>query len=735
MIKRLCLFSFLLLFFHPILQGQSFTVVTGTLLDSQSQLWSGAIVNARIVPSFGNPAGLLNVGHAITDSPQSTTTDVNGIFTLTLDDNAKVTPAGSKWHFDFCPNATVVICSQLEITITGTSMNISSQITSALSPIAKVPALPNINRAYGDSEVVGGTGSIYWRTSDNTLRGCSVITNGLCSAWGSIGGSGIGVSAFTYANCTTCTNPTVVNKLAVFTSVGGTGFVENVSNLTGLSTSLVPYQQAFLVVGGAGASGNASLSLPGNTAQCVMDTTNNGGNLNGTYVGVSSSILGDCSLLGTQYPVAGVWIVGLLLDTSTTQGANANILVLNTVSTGAKNDQVIYDAPGIYGINLGTNGNKDAIQNFPCDSHFCTLVIGGFTTFPCCSLADGSIGLGPPSGTNAVSHLEYSVNGLPEIAMTTDDDPCDFSSNCTGTGKLVKQSQGVLFSPTFWNPVTNNITVNAQDGNFADIGPGTGLLMTGAVNSGQFSGPVNNNLGETIVQATTGATSTFVLIEPNGSMLMTAVSGSPDNNHIWTGQQTLATYLPTSVPGVPFCQYSPTALHDYFCYGNYAQISNNGDALSKVLRGSDYPSGPNSDYVTTATAISGATVVVTTPIIGKGQIKNFECHGIYKITAAAHKLVLSITASQTPQLLNFWGSIVTDTVAGAVNYPTPGSSSGTLLTSSAIVVTLGALYPFEIHGVIKQNASNTGTISLNALTDNAASTVTILANTAYCRIN
>jgi hypothetical protein len=187
------LFVFVLLISGTNLYSQcvgNCTTVTGTIQDSSTQLWVNAIVTATIIPPFGNPSQLLNNGVPINDPSNIFITDSSGTFTFSLDNNSLVSPAGSQWKFNICPNATVAVCTAITVGISGTTMDISSQINSFILPPI-VNAAPTIYRAYSDTEAKAGQGAVYWRVNDNTLRGCPLtLCNG--SGWTGIGGGGGG---------------------------------------------------------------------------------------------------------------------------------------------------------------------------------------------------------------------------------------------------------------------------------------------------------------------------------------------------------------------------------------------------------------------------------------------------------------------------------------------------------------------------------------------------------------
>jgi len=153
--------------------GQAITTVTATLRDSSLQVWSQATWSTKFIPPFGNPSPPNNQGHPITPN-QSGVADTSGFFTVNLDDNNVVAPAGSKWEFTICPNASVTTCTVLQLVITGGSMNVGP----AINPLLTVPVVgttPSISRAYNDSEANGSLGALYINTIDNSLRQCQSI--------------------------------------------------------------------------------------------------------------------------------------------------------------------------------------------------------------------------------------------------------------------------------------------------------------------------------------------------------------------------------------------------------------------------------------------------------------------------------------------------------------------------------------------------------------------------------
>jgi hypothetical protein len=190
----LCSFIFISVFVQAQCVGHC-TTVTATLTDSSTQVWANATVSINIIAPFGNPSPLQNNGAPIASPINTIQTNGSGVFTISLDDNTQVTPAGSKWHFTMCPNATIQNCSQATLTIAGASESLTTPLSSVLI-VPVVNSAPTIYRAYSDAEANGGLGSVYWNTTSNTFRGCAqALCNG--SGWTPLGGGGSGLPAGT----------------------------------------------------------------------------------------------------------------------------------------------------------------------------------------------------------------------------------------------------------------------------------------------------------------------------------------------------------------------------------------------------------------------------------------------------------------------------------------------------------------------------------------------------------
>lgn len=116
---------------------------------------------------------------------------------------------------------------------------------------------------------------------------------------------------------------TTLNSLAIINTAG------NAVTATTASTGVPTY----IVVAGAGTSGNAALALAGGIAACTMDA--NLASAGGAYVIESTTVNGQCHPQ-TSPPSSGTWVVGFVVSGSTTASATSLVAVqgYNYGSTG-----------------------------------------------------------------------------------------------------------------------------------------------------------------------------------------------------------------------------------------------------------------------------------------------------------------------------------------------------------------------------------------------------------------
>jgi hypothetical protein len=164
-VRKICLLPLLLLL--PSLAWAGTTTVTGTVTDSYGNSYAnGSIAAALQVQSGVQP----RVGTTpINPSSGPFPLDSTGSFSVMLTDNMTITPSGTQWVVTICGHsipwpgtpgvASTKICfSSVPLVITGSTMNISTQLNAAALPLAgmsiKGPPGPS-----GPSGPTGPTGA------------------------------------------------------------------------------------------------------------------------------------------------------------------------------------------------------------------------------------------------------------------------------------------------------------------------------------------------------------------------------------------------------------------------------------------------------------------------------------------------------------------------------------------------------------------------------------------------
>lgn len=166
---RSILFSLVLLLTFPLsLWGQS-TTVSATVVDSSSQAWSGGTYTISFRPVPNQPGPYLWNGSPLTTTQFTGTMNGSGVFSVSIPSSSSITPSGSQWTFTICPSAASP-CGALSLAITGSSEDISSQVTSALPPVHTFPT--PMGYAYADSQVqqLPGLGQSYFNTTQKVPK-------------------------------------------------------------------------------------------------------------------------------------------------------------------------------------------------------------------------------------------------------------------------------------------------------------------------------------------------------------------------------------------------------------------------------------------------------------------------------------------------------------------------------------------------------------------------------------
>lgn len=124
----------------PAVKAQTFTTVTGTIVDPAGVPYAGGNVNAVITPP-GPPSPTITATHAPVN-PVPGRLDDAGHFSIILAANASITPNSTHWAFTICappvqpPTGTGNSCFRLTgVTISGASQDISTAANALALPL------------------------------------------------------------------------------------------------------------------------------------------------------------------------------------------------------------------------------------------------------------------------------------------------------------------------------------------------------------------------------------------------------------------------------------------------------------------------------------------------------------------------------------------------------------------------------------------------------------------------
>jgi hypothetical protein len=178
--KRLLTFF---LFVSSLSLAQS-TTVTGTITDTDGNLWANGTVTAAFVPNPTTPISqYVWTGGAITNIKGAM--NGSGAFSISVPSLAYITPTNGLWNITVCPSVSGSCYGVNTNLVTGASVSLTTQ----LSAVAKGPrfaAAPS-PAGYADVEALTppGAGYFYWNVTDAAQR----LWNGTTWTYGGGGGT------------------------------------------------------------------------------------------------------------------------------------------------------------------------------------------------------------------------------------------------------------------------------------------------------------------------------------------------------------------------------------------------------------------------------------------------------------------------------------------------------------------------------------------------------------------
>lgn len=231
------------------------TTVSGTVTDQGGQVWKNGTIS-YVFQNNGSFSGPYQWNGANLPNqyltPQIVTLSGSGTFSFSIPTSTAIAPALSTWRYVVCPNASAP-CAILTVPSTGSTQNISSQITAAAVTLVSTIQAGPMPLAYSDTEIITtpNQGGIYfnvvsflpkyfdglnWQFYGAGGGGGVTFINGVS---GSFNFTGIGVSC----TSTTCTfvGSASVGPLGTVQTTNGSGANTASSNNTILN--LLPIQE------------------------------------------------------------------------------------------------------------------------------------------------------------------------------------------------------------------------------------------------------------------------------------------------------------------------------------------------------------------------------------------------------------------------------------------------------------------------------------------------------------
>lgn len=149
------------------------TTVSATVVDSDGTAWANGTWSITLTPGTyqPDPSKYTIGGNPVSPSVinQSGALDASGAFSVVVYQTAAISPIGSTWTLTVCPNA-VSACSRYQFQAFGTTLNISSALTTAIV----APRFNAISGAYGyndtEAQVQLKNGSTYFNVTLGAQR-------------------------------------------------------------------------------------------------------------------------------------------------------------------------------------------------------------------------------------------------------------------------------------------------------------------------------------------------------------------------------------------------------------------------------------------------------------------------------------------------------------------------------------------------------------------------------------
>jgi hypothetical protein len=406
--KRLLALSVWLLLTGAFLNAQSTTVSSTGLVDSDGFTWANGTVIIDFVPApnFPNISSYGWIGGAL--KPQYTTTlNGSGALSVSVPSTTAISPSGSTWQFNFCPNATKG-CFQYNLATIGSTMD----ITTALNAVLPGPRFPYVgtstNYGYGPVELSTTVpiGAQFFNTTTvacqqyngSTWQGCG--TGGGSMTWPSAAGITVYAGSDTWG-----TSLTKYGTETGSATSADPGTTANVPIVSDGSHGIEPSASGAL---GTGAF-TAAYILPAATTSALGGVSTDAA---GTLLNSSGAIA--VAKVPTTNVTSGTYYLGLLASSSTSTGQAVDTSTNLSVSlSGTQGESWITAGGGTLSVTIPSISSSESLAYPAITSNDTIADLAGTQTLTNKTIAGGSNTISGLTG----SMMANNTVGANQLAM------------------------------------------------------------------------------------------------------------------------------------------------------------------------------------------------------------------------------------------------------------------------------------------------------------------------------
>ncbi len=139
-------------FFAPVVFAQNLTTLTGTVIDSDSQVWGGATWTANL--NYTGPSRPVYSGGGLVPLSFTGYLTTGGVFqpSANVGNNSQIIPAGTTWTFTVCSATSAPCFVTQSLLVSGASINLGAYLSGVI-PAPRITA-SYLVYAYNATEVV-----------------------------------------------------------------------------------------------------------------------------------------------------------------------------------------------------------------------------------------------------------------------------------------------------------------------------------------------------------------------------------------------------------------------------------------------------------------------------------------------------------------------------------------------------------------------------------------------------